>query len=93
MASSTSSPSVTRRVLDFSSIAILFIFEQTTTLSAANAAQSQILSFLTNMPANSSSNSDLADVSTLNTTGNFILDFVGFTITVSNGTIVGSVHS
>jgi hypothetical protein len=92
-ASSTSSPSVTRRVLDFSSIAILFIFEQTTTLSAANAAQSQILSFLTNMPANSSSNSGLADVSTLNTTGNFILDFVDFTITVSNGTIVGSVQS
>jgi hypothetical protein len=90
MASSTSSASVPRRVLDFSSIAILFIFEQTNTLSAALAAQNQIQSFLTNMLANSSSNDG---VYSLNTTGNFILDFVDSTITLSNGTMVGGVRS
>ncbi|OXV06313.1 hypothetical protein Egran_05918 [Elaphomyces granulatus] len=84
MASSTSSPSVPRRVLDFSSIAILFIFEQTNTISAASAAQTQIQSFLTNMSAN---------LYALNTTGNFILNFVDFTIALSNGTTVGGVHS
>lgn len=90
MASSTSSPLIPRPALDFSSIAILFIFEQTNTLSAASAAQSQIQSFLTNVSADSSSNDG---VYTLNTTGNFILDFDRFTISLSNGTIVGGVRS
>lgn len=90
--SSSSSSSLTAHVLDFARIAVLFIFQQTDDLRAASTAQSNIASFLTDMPQNNSTDMNMgmnASGSGANTSTDFVLNFANFTITLANGTVVG----
>lgn len=74
-----------RNILNFSRIAILYIFEMTTTIDAAIRAQEDIQAFLTAMPtSNNTMGLDGAKMPP-----GFVLDFVKFTITLANGTVVG----
>ncbi|KAJ9236422.1 hypothetical protein DTO169E5_5694 [Paecilomyces variotii] len=74
-----------QHILDFSRIAILYIFEMTTTIGAAIEAQEDIQAFLTGMPtSNNTMGLDGAKMAP-----GFVLDFEKFTITLANGTVVG----
>ncbi|GAD92223.1 hypothetical protein AN4767.2 [Paecilomyces variotii No. 5] len=74
-----------RHILDFSRIAILYIFEMTATIDAAIKAQEEIQAFLTAMPT--SNNTMGLDKGKM--PPGFVLDFVNFKITLANGTVVG----
>ncbi|ODH46543.1 hypothetical protein GX48_07381 [Paracoccidioides brasiliensis] len=85
-----SSPSAHRlspRLLDFSRIAVLFIFEQTGYVEDAIRAHDSIQSFFQDPAGESGSQMDSKGVNC--TEHDFVLDFVKFSITVDNGTTVG----
>jgi hypothetical protein len=86
--SPTAEPTPSGSVLDFSRVAVLFILEQTGVISSATSAHDSIQAFLDGRLDNSVGDySDPMGVSSLK--HNFTLNFVKFTITIDNGTVVG----
>ncbi|KKZ60590.1 hypothetical protein EMCG_04767 [[Emmonsia] crescens] len=86
-ATSTNSPSLptlSAKLLDFSRIAVLFIFEETEDLADAVHAHDSIQSFFQD-PAGESNRQMGVNC----TSQDFALDFIRFTIGLDNGTIVG----
>ncbi|KAF9888390.1 hypothetical protein FE257_008668 [Aspergillus nanangensis] len=83
-----SSSGVSTTVLDFSRIAVLYILEQTGTLSSAMLTQDRLESYLqdTYPKSKTSYTIDLTDAGVL---ANFTLNFVEFQITDSHGDVVG----
>jgi hypothetical protein len=88
--SPTASPpakhTLSSRTLDFSRIAVLFVLEQTGLIGSATNAHDLIQAFL-NRGTDNSGTSQPMGVSAVKQ--NFTLDFVKFTITMDNGTVVG----
>jgi hypothetical protein len=73
-------------VYEFASVAVLYIFEQTQDFDAASTAQNDIDLYLLSQPIGTSSNNMNMSLSMPET---FVLSFTNFTITLSNGTVVG----
>ena len=76
---------VTQKVLDFSRVAVLFIFQQTGALNQAADAQTKIQDFLNNQPFSTSMTMDSGE--------QFLLDFNYFTITDGHGDVFGGNNS
>ncbi|OJD18044.1 hypothetical protein AJ78_01936 [Emergomyces pasteurianus Ep9510] len=89
-ATSTNSPSLptfSAKLLDFSRIAVLFIFEETEDLADAVHAHDSIQAFLQDPVGES--DRQMGSMGVNCTTQDFALDFLAFTIGLDNGTIVG----
>ncbi|QGA21236.1 hypothetical protein EYB26_008946 [Talaromyces marneffei] len=85
---STSAPSVNgtaARVYEFARVAVLFIFERTQDLSVTSTAQRQIDLYLLSEDVSSDPNMKMSMTKPVS----FVLDFTHFTITLSDGTVVG----
>ncbi|OJJ43440.1 hypothetical protein ASPZODRAFT_154654 [Penicilliopsis zonata CBS 506.65] len=80
--------SVSTTVLDFSKIAVLFIFEQTGDFDIALDTESAIQAYLSK-GTSSSSNSSSIDLEKFGVDADYTLDFSAYTITASNGTVIG----
>ncbi|OKL63481.1 hypothetical protein UA08_01967 [Talaromyces atroroseus] len=74
------------QVYEFASVAVLYLFEQTRDLNATSTAQHEIDLYLLSQSIGTSSNSLEMSVHLPET---FALNFSNFTITFSNGTVVG----
>ncbi|KAG5292445.1 hypothetical protein I7I48_04543 [Histoplasma ohiense] len=81
-------PPLSAKLLDFSRIAVLFIFGETEDLADAVNAHDSIQSFFRD-PSGESDKQKGWSVGVNCTTHDFTLDFVRFTIGLDNGTIVG----
>lgn len=75
----------TTQVYDFARVAVLFIFEQTQDIDAATTAQKDIDLYLLSQSIGTATNMNMS-VSMPET---FVLSFTNFTITLSNGTVIG----
>ncbi|EED13886.1 conserved hypothetical protein [Talaromyces stipitatus ATCC 10500] len=73
------------RVYEFARVAILFIFEQTQDIDAASTAQNEIDLYLLSKNIGTDTNMKMS----LTKPQSFIISFTDFTITLSNGTVVG----
>ncbi|OAX79021.1 hypothetical protein ACJ72_06664 [Emergomyces africanus] len=82
-----SQPPLSAKILDFSRIAVLFIFEETEDLVDAVHSHDSIQAFFQDVVGESGRQMGLMGVNC--TRQDFILDFVKFTIGLDNGTIVG----
>lgn len=85
---STSAASVSgtaARVYEFARVAVLFIFEQTQDIGAASTAQNDIDLYLLSKDLSSDTNMKMS----VTKPTSFVLSFTNFTITLSNGTVVG----
>ncbi|KAF7125199.1 hypothetical protein CNMCM5793_001308 [Aspergillus hiratsukae] len=82
-------PAVPTEVLDFSRIAILYIFEKTAAFNAALQSEGNIETYLARSYSTSQKGTFDVDLSASGIKGNFTLDFDEFTITTPNGTVVG----
>jgi hypothetical protein len=85
---STSAASVSgtaARVYEFARVAVLFIFEQTQDIDAASTAQNDIDLYLLSKDVSSDTNMKMS----VTKPESFVLSFTNFTITLSNGTVVG----
>lgn len=85
---STSAASVSgtaARVYEFARVAVLFIFEQTQDINAASTAQNDIDLYLLSKDINSDTNMKMS----VTKPESFVLSFTNFTITLSDGTVVG----
>ncbi|PGH10579.1 hypothetical protein AJ79_05401 [Helicocarpus griseus UAMH5409] len=80
-------PPLTPKLFDFSRIAVLFIFEQTEDVADAVSAHDSIQSFFQD-PAGESGR-QRSSMGVNSGAQNYTLDFIGFTIRLDNGTIVG----
>lgn len=88
-ATATPTP-VPSKVIEFSRIAVLFIFQQTGALDAAMTSEDKIQSYLTEQYPTSNNNSNHnMDLSNDGLLSKFKLDFDKFTISTPNGTVVG----
>lgn len=87
-AASTSAASVSgaaARVYEFARVAVLFIFEQTQDIAAATTAQRDIDMYLLSKDLSVDTNMKMS----VTQPQSFVLNFTNFTITLSNGTVVG----
>lgn len=73
------------RVFEFARVAVLFIFEQTQDINAASTAQNDIDLYLLSKDVSSDNNMNMS----VTKPEIFVLSFTNFTITLSNGTVVG----
>ncbi|KAI9927967.1 hypothetical protein MW887_002819 [Aspergillus wentii] len=85
----STSTAVSTKVLDFSRIVVLYIFEKTGSLDAALQAEGIVQTYLTGSYSSSNSGEYTLNLSRSGVDGDFVLDFNKFTITMSNGTAVG----
>ncbi|KAF7183133.1 hypothetical protein CNMCM7691_002968 [Aspergillus felis] len=87
---STPTPSaIPAKVLDFSRIAVLYIFEKTAVFNAAMQSEGNIETYLAHSYSTSQTGTLGIDLSASGIKGNFTLNFDVFTITMPNGTVVG----
>ncbi|GFF27181.1 hypothetical protein IFM46972_01998 [Aspergillus udagawae] len=82
-------PAVPAKVLDFSRIAVLYIFEKTAAFNAAMQSGGNIETYLAHSYSTSQTGTFDIDLSASGIKGNFTLNFDKFTITMPNGTVVG----
>ncbi|KAI3066405.1 hypothetical protein CBS147353_8048 [Aspergillus niger] len=87
--SSSNSTTVTSEVLDFARVAILYILEETGTLSAAEFSESNIQSYLSDDYSDTKSHSFTIDLTPSGVIGNYTLNFDDFEITLPSGSVVG----
>lgn len=80
---------VPSKVIDFSRIAVLYIFQQTGGLDEAMKSEDTIQSYLTGQYSTSDSSKNSLDLSNAGHVSRFKLDFDNFTISTPNGTVVG----
>jgi hypothetical protein len=83
-------PAIPAKVLDFSRIAVLYIFEKTAAFTAAMQSEGNIETYLAHSYSTSQTGTFDIDLSASGIKGNFTLNFDEFTITMPNGTVVGS---
>jgi hypothetical protein len=83
--SAPSASSAISRVFEFARVAVLFIFEQTQDFSAASTAQHDIDLYLLSQDLGNTTNMKMS----LTHPQTFVLNFTSFTITLSNGTVIG----
>ncbi|PLB52391.1 hypothetical protein P170DRAFT_348322 [Aspergillus steynii IBT 23096] len=86
---SPSSTSVSTSVVDFSRIAVLYIFEKTGAFRAATYSEEKIQSYLAKSYPDSDSNDFSVDLTNAGVKGTFSLDFDKYRITLPNGDVVG----
>ncbi|RHZ47277.1 uncharacterized protein CDV56_100308 [Aspergillus thermomutatus] len=87
---STPTPAaIPAKVLDFSRIAVLYIFEKTAAFNAAMQTEGNIETYLAASYSTSQTGTFDVDLSASGIKGNFTLNFDEFTITMPNGTVVG----
>ncbi|KAE8416293.1 hypothetical protein BDV36DRAFT_310221 [Aspergillus pseudocaelatus] len=84
----TPTATVSTEVLDFSRIAVLYIFEKTGTLDAAMLSEEKIETYLTG-PYPSSKDKYTIDLANSGVKGNYTLNFERFQITSPSGDVVG----
>ncbi|GMF73457.1 unnamed protein product [Aspergillus oryzae] len=84
----TPTATVSTEVLDFSRIAVLYIFEKTGTLDAAMLSEEKIETYLTG-PYPSSKDKYTIDLTNSGVNGNYTLNFERFQITSPSGNVVG----
>jgi hypothetical protein len=82
-------PAIPAKVLDFSRIAVLYIFEKTAAFNAALQSEGNIETYLARSYSSSQRGTFDVDLSASGIKGNFTLNFDQFTITMPNGTVVG----
>ncbi|KAK9593123.1 hypothetical protein V6Z90_004241 [Aspergillus fumigatus] len=82
-------PAIPGRVLDFSRIAVLYIFEKTAAFTAAMQSGGNIETYLAHSYATSQTGTLDVDLSASGIKGSFTLNFDKFTITIPNGAVVG----
>ncbi|KAE8379237.1 hypothetical protein BDV26DRAFT_174114 [Aspergillus bertholletiae] len=87
-ATPTPTATVSTEVLDFSRIAVLYIFEKTGTLDAAVLLEGEIETYLSG-PYPSSKDKYTIDLTKSGVKGNYTLNFAQFQITSPNGDVVG----
>lgn len=85
-ATASTATGVSKLAVEFSQIAVLFMFEKTGSLDAAMDTESRIQSYLVNSYMNNSSHVHLGRVELPYF---YALDFVNMTITMSGGAVVG----
>ncbi|GIK01102.1 hypothetical protein Aspvir_005134 [Aspergillus viridinutans] len=82
-------PAIPAKVLEFSRIAVLYIFEKTGAFDAAMQAEVDIEMYLAHSYSTSQTGTFDIDLSAFGIKGNFTLNFDEFTITLPDGTVVG----
>ncbi|RHZ70505.1 hypothetical protein CDV55_100181 [Aspergillus turcosus] len=82
-------PAIPAKVLDFSRIAVLYIFEKTAAFNAALQSEGNIETYLARSYSTSQTGTFDVDLSASGIKGNFTLNFDEFTITMPNGSVVG----
>lgn len=82
---SASASGVVEQVYEFAGVAVLYILEQTQDFDAAQTAQKDIDLYLLSQSVATSTNMNMS----LSMPETFVLSFTNFTITLSNGTVVG----
>lgn len=86
---SPKSTTVSTSVVDFSRIAVLYIFEKTGAFRAATYSEEKIQSYLSKSYPDSDSKDFSIDLTNSGVKGTFSLDFEGYKITLPNGDVVG----
>lgn len=87
--SSSNSTTVTTEVLDFARVAVLYILEETGTLSAAEFSESNIQDYLSDDYSDAKSHKFTVDLTPSGVIGNYTLNFDDFEITLPSGSVVG----
>lgn len=85
----STTPSFSTEVLDFSRVAVLYIFQKTGTLDAAMSSAESLQTHLEHSSSNSTSGNFMLDLKSSGVKGNITLNFDDFTITDFDGDIVG----
>ncbi|RAH75540.1 uncharacterized protein BO66DRAFT_310923 [Aspergillus aculeatinus CBS 121060] len=87
--SSNSTTVITSKALNFARISVLYIFQETGTLSAATFAENDLQLYLTNVYTEESKHIHAIDLAPAGLKGNFTLNFDQYQITLPNGNVVG----
>ncbi|PYH44935.1 uncharacterized protein BP01DRAFT_366147 [Aspergillus saccharolyticus JOP 1030-1] len=87
--SSKTTTVVSSKALNFARISVLYIFQETGTLSAATFAGNDLQLYLTNVYTEESKHIHAVDLSPSGVKGNFTLNFDQYEITLPNGNVVG----
>ncbi|KAE8148550.1 hypothetical protein BDV25DRAFT_16764 [Aspergillus avenaceus] len=88
-ATSTPTATVSTEVLDFSRIAVLYIFEKTGTLDAAMLSETRIEKYLGDSYSSSQKHNCTINLSDSGLKGKYTLDFDEFHITTPSGDVIG----
>ncbi|KAK2753781.1 hypothetical protein FQN55_000144 [Onygenales sp. PD_40] len=84
--STASGRAIPTKLLDFSRIAVLFIFEQTEDMESAVSVHDSIQSYLEDPTGRSGGKMNM---DSMGVAQNVTIDFIGFSIRLDNGTVVG----
>ncbi|PYH98760.1 hypothetical protein BO71DRAFT_437856 [Aspergillus ellipticus CBS 707.79] len=87
--SSSNSTTVTTDDLNFARVAVLYIFEETGTLAAAEYAESNIQSYLSDDYSDTKTRSCTIDLTPSGVIGNYTVNFDDYEITMPSGSVVG----
>ncbi|RAL10578.1 uncharacterized protein BO97DRAFT_471624 [Aspergillus homomorphus CBS 101889] len=80
---------ITSKALDFARISVLYIFQETGTLSAATFAENDLQLYLTNVYTEEFKHIHAIDLDPAGVKGNFTLNFDEYQITLPSGNVVG----